>query len=347
MVRVREEPLRRLSVAVFEAAGASAEDAETVSDVLVAASVKGVDSHGVRAIPGYVESIRKGVLRPRAEVSVLRETETMAMLDDGGGFGFVAGRRAMEMAIGKARRFKMGSVGVKGPGHIGALFYYSLMAVREDMIGITLCRGGGHSAVPYGAVEGRLGINPLAVGFPTGVERPVLLDMATTGVAMGHLDVMAVRGEKAPEGWLVKKDGSWSTDPASHRTGEASPTCFGYPYSEYKGYGLSVMVEAWAGAIGAGCSLDEKGFGHVFTAIDPTGYCPIGEFKARMDAMVRHMKSAAKRPGFGEVLLPGEREWVEEERRRREGVFVDDPWWESILKTAKSLGVDAERVMKG
>jgi len=215
------------------------------------------------------------------------------------------------------------------------------------MIGITLCRGGGHNAVPYGAVEGRLGINPLAVGFPTGEEKPVLLDMATTGVAMGHLDVMAVRRENAPEGWLIKKDGSWSTDPASQRTGEASPTCFGYPYSEYKGYGLSVVVEAWAGAIGAGCSLDEKGFGHVFTAIDPTGYCPIEEFKARMDSMVRHMKSAAKRPGFDEVLLPGEREWIEEERRQREGIFVDDPWWKSILKTAKSLGVDADRVIKG
>lgn len=165
--------------------------------------------------------------------------------------------------------------------------------------------------------------------------------------AYPYLDVMAVRGENAPEGWLIKKDGSWSTDPASQRTGEASPTCFGYPYSEYKGYGLSVVVEAWAGAIGAGCSLDEKGFGHVFTAIDPTGYCPIEEFKARMDSMVRHMKSAAKRPGFDEVLLPGEREWIEEERRQREGIFVDDPWWKSILKTAKSLGVDADRVIKG
>jgi uncharacterized oxidoreductase len=346
MVRLREEPLKRLSVAIFKAAGASEEEAETVSEILVATSLHGVDSHGVRAIPGYIDSIRKGRLKTKATITVLRETETTAMLDDGGGFGFVAGRRAMEMAIEKARRHRMGAVGVKGPGHIGALYYYSLMAVREDMIGITLCRGGGHGAAPYGAVEGRLGINPLCVGIPAGRERPIILDMATTGVAMGHLDVMAVRGQKAPEGWLIKRDGTWSTDPASYRTGEAAPVCFGHPYSEYKGYGLSVVVEALAGAIGSGCSLDEKGFGHLFAAIDPEGFCPKEEFKARIDSMIRHIKSAAKRPGFKEILLPGEPEWIEEERRRREGIFVDDPWWSNIVNTAKSLGVKVEEIVK-
>jgi len=205
-------------------------------------------------------------------------------------------------------------------------------------------RAGGHGEdkriVEYESVFGD-------VSLPMDSTDALKLLMIQDIAAYPYLDVMAVRGENAPEGWLIKKDGSWSTDPASQRTGEASPTCFGYPYSEYKGYGLSVVVEAWAGAIGAGCSLDEKGFGHVFTAIDPTGYCPIEEFKARMDSMVRHMKSAAKRPGFDEVLLPGEREWIEEERRQREGIFVDDPWWKSILKTVKSLGVDADRVIKG
>ncbi|MEM2094367.1 MAG: Ldh family oxidoreductase [Candidatus Bathyarchaeia archaeon] len=346
MVRIKQEPLKKLSIEIFKAAGASEEEAEIVSEILVATSLHGIDSHGVRAIPGYVENIRKGRIRPGAKITVLKETETTAMLDDGGGFGFVAGKKAMEMAISKAKRYKMGSVGVKGPGHIGALYYYSLMAVKEDMIGITLCRGGGHGAVPYGAVEGRLGINPFSIGFPTGKERPVIIDMATTGVAMGHLDVMAVRGQKAPEGWLIKKDGTWETDPSAYRTGKASPTCFGYPYSEYKGYCLSVAIEAWAGAIGSGCSLDEKGFGHVFTAIDPTGYCPIDEFKARMDSMVKHIKSAARRPGFKEILLPGEPEWIEEEKRRKEGIFIDDLWWESICKTAKSLGVDVDLTVR-
>ncbi|MDQ1278948.1 MAG: hypothetical protein QG670_208 [Thermoproteota archaeon] len=346
MVRVREEPLRQLSEAIFKAVGTSEANARTVTDILVASSLHGVDSHGVRAIPGYINSIKKGQIKPNATIRFLRETETTAMLDDGGGFGFVAGKKAMAMAIVKAKKYKMGSVGVKGPGHIGALFYYSLMAVREDMIGITICRGGGHGAAPYGGVEGRLGINPLCIGIPASKEKPVILDMATTGVAMGHLDVMAVRGQKAPEGWLIKKDGTWSTDPGSYRTGESVPVCFGYPSSEYKGYGLSVIIEAWAGAIGSGCSLSEKGFGHVFTAIDPTGYCTIDEFKANIDSMISNMKSSAKRPGFKEILLPGEPEWIEEDARRVEGIFIDDLWWSSLLATAKSLGVNVEMILK-
>jgi len=347
MERVKEKPLKRLSIAIFKAAGVPEEQAETVSEILVATSLHGVDSHGVFRIPSYIDSIKKGTLNPKAEIKVLRETETTAMLDDGGGFGFVAARKAMKMAITKAKKYKIGSVGVKGLGHIGALYYYSLMAVKADMIGITLCRGGGHSVVPYGGIEGRLGVNPLAIGIPTDKEKPIILDMATTGVAMGHLETMAVKGQKAYEGWLIRKDGSWSTDPASVRRGEAMPVCFGHPYSEYKGYGLSIIVESWAGAIGSGCSLDEKGFGHVFTAVDPTGYCSIDEFKARIDSMIGHIKSAAKRPGFKEILLPGEPEWIEEDKRRKEGIPTDDPRWKAILDTAKNLGVDVGKVMKG
>lgn len=346
MVKIKEVPLKRLCVEIFKAAGASGQKAKIVSEILVATSLHGVDSHGVRSIPMYIESIKKGQLKPKAKITILRETETTAMLDDGGGFGFVAGKKAMEMAISKAKEYKMGSVGVKGPGHIGALYYYSLMAVRENLIGITLCRGGGHGAAPYGAVEGRLGINPMCVAIPAMKEKPIVLDMATTAVAMGHLDVMSVRGQNIPDGWLIQKDGTWSNDPTAFRNGKAAPVGFGFPYSEYKGYGLSVIVEALAGAIGSGCSLDEHGFGHVFTAIDPTGYCPIEDFKNRIDSLIKHIKSAEKRPGFNEVLLPGEPEWNEEERRKKEGILVDDVWWENILKVAKELDVDAEKILE-
>jgi LDH2 family malate/lactate/ureidoglycolate dehydrogenase len=164
---------------------------------------------------------------------------------------------------------------------------------------------------------------------------------------MGHLEVMAVRGQKAPEGWLIRPDGTWSTDPVAMRKGEAQGVAFGHPYSEYKGYGLSVMVEALAGAIGSGCCLQEKGFGHTFTAIDPTGYCALDEFTGRIESMINDLKSAKLRPGFKEILYPGEPEWREEENRRRLGIFVDDPWWENIVKTAKDLGVDVDRIMKG
>ena len=346
MVRIKEVPLKRLCIEIFRASGTRKAEAEIVSEILVATSLHGVDSHGVSAIPMYIESIRKGQLKPKAKITVLMETKTTAMLDDGGGFGFIVGKKAMEMAISKAKKYKMGSVGVKGPGHIGALFYYSMMAVKEDMIGISLCRGGGHGVAPYGGVEGRLGINPLCVAIPALNEKPIVLDMATTVVAMRHLDVMSIRGQKIPDGWLIQKDGTWSNDPTAVRNGKAVPVGFGFPYSEYKGYGLNVVVEALAGAIGSGCSLDEHGFGHVFTAIDPTGYCSIEDFKNRIDSLIKHIRSAEKRPGFKEILIPGEPEWNEEKRRKREGIFVDDVWWENILKVSKELGVDVEKTMK-
>jgi len=347
MVRVKEKPLRELCVTIFKNAGAPEDEARIVSDILVDTSIHGVDSHGVRAIPGYIGNIKKGTLVPGTPLKTLVDTPTTAMWDAGLGFGFVAGAKAMEVAIEKAKKYKMGSVGIEGPGHIGGLWWYSYQAAKENMIGLTLCRGGGHGVAPYGGVEGRLGVNPLCFAIPAGPRyKPIILDMATTGVAMGHLDVMAVRGQKAPEGWLIKPDGTWSTDPISFRRGESVPVAFGHPLSEYKGYGLSVIVEALAGAIGSGCCLDEKGFGHTFTAIDPTGYCPLEEFTGRVESMINHLKSAKMRPGFKAILYPGEPEWREEDNRRRLGILVDDPWWDNLVKTARELGVDVDRIMK-
>lgn len=352
MVRVKEAPLRALSHAIFRAAGASEEQAQIITRILVDTSIHGVDSHGVRAIPGYIKKIKEGPnaarypLVPGTPIKTLVESPTTAMWDAGAGFGFVAGYKAMQTAIEKARTYKMGSVGLTGTGHIGALYWYSNYAAQHNMIGLTLCRGGGHAAAPYGGVDGRLGINPFCFAIPAGKYQPIILDMATTGVAMGHLQVMSVRGQEAPEGWLIQPDGTWSTDPLSVLKGKAQPVAFGHPYSEYKGYGLSIVVEALAGAIGSGCSLDETGFGHTFTAIDPTGYCSLEEFTGRVEAMIDHLKSSRTRPGVEEILYSGEPEWREEANRRKLGIFVDDPWWENIVNTARELDVDIDTIMK-
>jgi uncharacterized oxidoreductase len=348
MARLKEKPLRQLCYSIFEVAGAPKNEAKIVSDILVDTTIHGVDSHGVRAIPGYIAGIKKKTLVPGTPLKTLVESPTTAMWDAGLGFGFVAGSKAMETAIKKAKKYKMGSVGIMGPGHIGGLWYYSYQAAKNNMIGLTVCRGGGHSVAPYGGVEGRLGVNPLCFAVPAGPNyKPVILDMATTGVAMGHLQVMGVRGQKAPEGWLVKPDGTWDTDPTGFIKGQSVAVAFGHPLSEYKGYGLSVIVESLAGAIGSGCCLKEKGFGHTFTAIDPTGYCSLEEFTGNIESMIKDLKSAKVRPGFKEILYPGEPEWREEDNRRKLGLFVDDPWWADIVKCAKDLGVDADKIMKG
>jgi uncharacterized oxidoreductase len=348
MVRLMEKSLREFCVSIFKAAGALDDEAKIVTDILVDTSIHGVDSHGVRAIPRYINEIEKGVIVPGTPIKSNIDTPTTAMWDVGKGFGFVAGYKAIQTAIMKASKYKMGSVGIMGPGHIGALYWYSYEAAKNDMIGMTFCRGvvGRPKTAPYGGVEGRLGVNPLSVAIPTGSKyKPIVLDMAMTGVAMGHLQVMALKGETVPEGWLIKSDGSWSEDPLAVVKGEANPVAFGHPHSEYKGYGLSVVIEALAGAIGSGCGLIGPNYGHLFMVIDPTGYCPIKEFTDRIDSMIEHLKSSRKRPGFEEIFYPGEPEWREEERRSLLGIYVDETWWENIIETADKLGVKVPRTI--
>lgn len=348
MVRVREKNLRELCDTIFKAADVPESEAKIVSEILVDTSIHGVDSHGVRAIPNYISRIKSKEFVPNTPIKILVDTPTTAMWDVGRNFGFVAGSKAMEAAIKKAKKYKIGSVGTMGSGPIGGLWWYSYQAAKNNMIGVTLVRGGKHGVAPYGGVEGRLGVNPLCFSIPAGPKyKPIILDMATTGAAMGHFQVMGIRGQKAPEGWLIKHDGTWSTDPTSFSRKEAVPVAFGYPNSEYKGYGLSVVIEALAGAIGSGCCLNEKGFGHLFTAIDPTGFCSLEEFTKRIESMILDLKSSKLRPGFKEILYPGEPEWQEEESRRKLGIFVDEPWWNELVKTAKDLGVDVDGIMKG
>jgi uncharacterized oxidoreductase len=340
--------LKKLSFAIFRAAGATEEEAETVTEILVAANLRGVDSHGVIQIPDYIDAIKgrgRGLIEPGAPIKVVRDTPTTALWDVNNGFGFVAGKKAMKTAIEKAKKYKIGMVATfnskGGFDHIGALFYYARLAVEQDMIGIVTCTDY-YPTAPYGGTERRLGINPIAIGIPTKRWKPILLDMGTAMAASGRLRLMHARGEKIPEGWLIAPDGRWVTDYLEYAAGKAAMV----PFGEYKGYGLNVCIEAITGGFGAGCSLDKKGvgLGHTYTAIDPTGFCPIDEFKARVDSLIDHLKTSKLRPGFKEILYPGEKETREEERRAREGIFIDPPFWERIVKVCEELNVDWRKI---
>jgi L-2-hydroxycarboxylate dehydrogenase (NAD+) len=341
-MRVQADELTRLGVDMLMAAGATVEEAEVVTEILVDTSLRGIDSHGVRALPRYIRNLQTGEILSGAPIEVLKDTPTTAMWDTDLAFGFVAAKKAMEAAIAKAERYRVGLVGYMGKGHIGALYYYTTQAVKRDMIGIVLQRGNRHLVAPYGGVEGRLGTNPFAVGIPAGEERPILLDLATNAVATGHFLLMRLKGETVPEGWLIDRAGRWvhEYDDEAAVQGRIAPVSFGGTTNEYKGYGIKIILEALCGAIGVGCSLDENGFGCLFTAIDPAGFCAIEDFKARVDALIRHVKSSSKRPGVQEILLPGEPEFIEMEKRLRDGIPVDAAFWTDIVQTAGDLGIN-------
>lgn len=347
-MRVHAEAARRMCREMLARAGAKDEEADITTDVLVDTSLRGVDSHGIRAVTRYVQELQSGKLQDSASIKVLREGPTTAMWDAGATIGFVAGKKAMDAAIEKAKQYQIGSIGYMGTGHLGALYYYTQQAVKADMIGAVLQRGAAHRVAPYGGVESRLGTNPFAIGIPAGEERPIFLDMATNAVATGHFLTMQIRGQTVPDGWIIDNNGRWvhEYDGAAVSQGKIAPVSFGGTTNEYKGYGIKAVLEALCGAIGVGCSLDETGFGCLFIAMDPTAYCDLKDFKSRVDSMIRHLKSSAKRPGVKEIFLPGELELIEMERRLHEGIFVDDVFWKDIVTTAKELGIDATKYVE-
>jgi LDH2 family malate/lactate/ureidoglycolate dehydrogenase len=341
-MKVSIEGMKQLGLAMLEKAGMPPDEAKTMMEVLVDTSLRGVDSHGVRALPRYVREVQNGQIRPAEHITVVRDTVVTAMWDTSEVNGFVVGKRAMEAAIEKAKQFKMGAVGCMGPAHNGALYWYTTLAVEEDMVGMVIQRGARQVVAPFGGVDGRLGTNPMAVGIPAGVEKPILLDMATNAVATGHFLTMKLRGESIPEGWVINKQGRWVNeyDYNAVERGVLSPVSFGGVTGEYKGYGIKVVLEALAGAIGSGCSLDaKKRYDLLYMAIDPSGFCPIDEFKARIDSMIQHLKTSEKRPGFDEIYLPGELEFLIKDIRLRDGIFLDNEFWEEIVQTAHNLDI--------
>ena len=344
MPNIQSEKLRTLCTDIFVAAGAPRDESVIIVDNLIRTNLRGVDSHGVRAIPRYVQNVKKGTITPGAPIKVLRETKTTAMWDNNNGFGFVAGRRAMEQAMRRAGEYGTGAVGTQnksgGDDHIGALYYYSEMAALQDKIGVVTC-----STSPimpaYGATSRLLGVNPISIAVPAGKYPPIVWDIATSQTAVGHLQVMAMRGQPIPEGWILDKEGNPSTNPKDFLDGGMM-----LPFGTYKGYGLAMIIDAITGGIGAGCSFDNPLYGHVFMAIDPAAFTPIEEFKARIDRLIDYAKASRKKPGVEEIFVPGEIERRTMEKRLKEGIPVDVPDWQALSKTARDLGLDPEKAVQ-
>jgi LDH2 family malate/lactate/ureidoglycolate dehydrogenase len=342
---IQAEKLRKLCIDIFMKAGTSKEETEIVVDNLLRTSLRGVDSHGVRNIPNYINlGINKGGITPGAPIIVLKDTPTTAMWNNNNSFGFVAGKKAMETAMRKADDYGIGAVGTCNPeggfDHIGSLGYYSEMAALKDKIGIVTC-----STMPliaaWGGASRVLGNNPISIAVPAGKYPPIVWDVACSQVAAGHLMVMAMRGDPIPEGWILNKEGQPTTDPKAFFEGGAM-----MPFGTYKGYGLATVIDAITGGLGAGCSFDNKRYGHLFIAIDPSGFTPLQDFKARVDRLIEYIKASSKRPGAEEVFVAGEIEKRTMKRRLKEGIPIDDPDWEALSKTARELGVNPEKTVE-
>ncbi len=322
-----------------------ADEAPLVAGGVARANLAGHDSHGLIRLEQYARMVREGQIVPGAPTAVVHEKAGAALLDGGWNFGQVVATRAVELGIRKARECGTATVCVRHANHLGRLGEYTLMAAEQGFVALggVNNHGRGVLVAPFGGSDGRLATNPISIASP-GADHPLLLDITTSVVAEGKVRIKRNAGLPTPEGWLINNRGESTTDPADLYTeprGAILP--FGGSVA-HKGYGLAVMVDVLSGALsGGGCSRGSTarlGNAMWFTLIDVESFVPLSEFRALVEPMVRHIKASPLAPGFTEILMPGELELREEERRRREGIAIDEETWRGVVTTAEGLGVD-------
>lgn len=340
---------------IFEAVKMPAELAERNARILVDADIRGIESHGVPRLPGYIRAIQSGKIDVAALPTIAHETAATARVSGNNGFGLANAAWAMDLAIEKARHAGVGFVTLSHTNHFGAASHYPLQALAHDLIGIAMTNAGG-LVLPTHSREPLLGTNPIGIAVPSGKERPFVLDMACSTVAWGKIEI-AQRDEKLiPIGWAVDAEGDPTQDPFAARY--LLPLGSDRATGSQKGYGLSVFVEVLCAPLsGAALAFDQGAFragpgqlqsqpsniGQFFGAWDPAAFRPLEEFQADADRLFSTLRNAAP-AGEEQVYLPGDQEFAAEEARRRDGVPLHPKVVDELRQMGKGLGVrlDAE-----
>lgn len=345
--RYKASKLAAFCVAVLERVEVPAEHAEMVAHSLLAANLRGVDTHGVTRLPVYVERLRAGLIDGRASGVVVAEGETTAVYDGQNGLGQVVGTKGMELALAKAEAAGVGSVTVRNSNHYGTAAYYAMMALERDMIGFSITNSPPLMA-PWGGRKGFLGTNPLAIAIPAGEEKPFVFDMATSVVARGAVILAAKKGEAIPATWAMNREGEPTTDAKAALEGAV------LPLGGHKGYGLAMAIDILAGILAGGPFGPHIGelynnpdrtqkVGHFFGAFRIDRFRSVREFKAEMDAMIREVKEQPLAKGFEKIMVAGEPEHQTERERREKGVPLSDAVVGDLTRLGASVGLSFEQ----
>lgn len=344
-LRFAAEELRSFTAAVFERYGMPGDDSAEAAEVLIDADLAGIESHGIAHLawhPGYAPGFERGSIAPRAAVTVLRDSPVAASWDAGRGLGVLVARRAMTACIRKAEATGIGVIAVKNGNHFGAAGYYARMAAERDMVGMAMCNVP-PLAVASGSLDRAYGTNPIAMAAPVKGGHPFLLDIATTAVAGGKLEIAARQGKRIPPGWAVDRDGDDSDDPLILRKGGALQPLGSYSEtSSHKGYGLGLMVDVLTGVLpGMGSAIFEgvSQQGWWFAAWRIDAFRDVDDFKADMRRMVDHLHGLRPRPGVERVLVPGDPEAEARDEREVSGIPLDEETVGQLRELAVKLGL--------
>ncbi len=357
------EELMTFSKKIFLKIGCSESDASIAARSLLSADLRGVDSHGVARLSGYVHLWEVKRVNPVPDIKVIYETVSTAVVDGDAGLGLVVAPFAMQIAIKKATHAGSGWVSVKNSNHFGIAGIHAMMALEHDMIGIAFTNGSPLVA-PTFSVDRMLGTNPIAVAVPAGKEPAFVADMATTTAANGKLEILQRQKAAAPLGWIQDKNGEASCDPNELKLGGALlPLGGDREHGSHKGYALGSIVDIFSGILsGANFGpwvppfpaylpmpdyMPGKGIGHFFGAMRIDAFRPAEEFKKDMDTWIRVFHNAKPIKGAERVLVPGDVEREIEEERMRKGIPLMGSVVEDLEKLAVRLGVEFKKLAIG
>jgi len=344
MERYSPPILKSLAIDIAGAAGVECDDKAILADSLVAADLAGTSTHGLSRLAIYVKRIRKGVIDPKADLTIERQRAATLAIDAGNGLGQVQAWKVLDRLIPMARTAGVASATIRNSQHFGAVSYYCNCAADENMIllATTSCEP---AMSPQGGCEPFFGTNPIAASFPTGKGFHVKVDLATSLVARGNIIAAQKKGESIPLGWALDPDGNPTTDASQALLGTV------LTMAGHKGYALATMVEVLSSVLSGSAvgprigsmykNLDRKqDVGHFFCLLDIEAFMEVAEFKQRIDEMIDRIKSCRKRPGVEEILVPGERSARATRENEKRGIKLDAATLKELRQLCDEYKID-------
>lgn len=339
------ETLREFTFQSFSRVGVPENDARIVTDNLIEANLRGVDTHGItRLLPIYIRRLRLGIVNSRPEIKIVRDSPSAFLVDGDNGLGAVVGTWAMQKVIERAAEHGAAWAVVRRSNHFGACAYFALQAARRDMLGLTFTNGS-RAVAPWGGRQAYHSTNPLCIAVPSQDGDPVVADLATSVAARGHILLADMRGESSiPEGWALDASGQPTTDIQAALGGTLMPM------AGHKGYVLAFMIDVLCGVLtGASfgphigslyTALDRpQDLGHLFGAVDIGQLVPLSDFKRRLAEMCREVRANELAEWAERIYVPGEIESEKRKQRELEGIPIDEGVQQKLDAVARELDI--------
>jgi uncharacterized oxidoreductase len=344
-VRIKPDRLHGFTMAICRADGSSAEEAKLVADHLVLANLFGHDSHGVGMMPHYIQNTTTGACRRNHHARIERDNGAVIVVDGGAGYGQVIAKEAMDIGIERAKKHGVCVVGLKNSHHIGRIGHWAEQCARAGMVSTHWVNVHGHKSLvaPFGGAEARFTTNPYCTAIPRKGQEPIVLDFATSQVAMGKVRVANNKKIQMEPGLLIDAAGNPTTEPGVMYN---APYGAILPFGLHKGGGLAVICDLLAGALTGGRTHSPRTIKKDGTdiinnmlsiIIDPDAMGGTAFFEDEVDNFIGWVKSARPQPGVAEVLVPGEPERARKVDREKNGVPIDTTTWQQLIDTAHKV----------